>query len=86
MTDLTQIDKNFKINVDGDYLINWYADCRDPKKLIHNKKEIDKAQCQISMDSFHDYYNCLDDKIFSSALFFETLNNIGGEWAAKDVD
>ena len=86
VTDLTQIDKIFKINVDGDYLINRYADGRDPKKLIHNKKEIDKAQCQISTDTFHDYYNCLDDKIFSGAIFFETLNNIAGEWAIKDVD
>ena len=86
VTDLSQLDKIFKINVDGDYLIYRYGEGTDAKKLLHNKKEIDKAQCHISTDTFHDYYNCVDNKIFSGDFFFEILNSLSGEWALKDVD
>ena len=44
------------------------------------------AQCHISTDTFHDYYNCVDNKIFSGDFFFEILNSLSGEWALKDVD
>ena len=86
VTDLSQLDKIFKINIDGNYLIYRYGEGTDAKKLLHNKKEIDKAQCHISTDTFHDYYNCVDNKIFSGDFFFEILNSLSGEWAIKDVD
>jgi len=86
VTDLTQLDKIFNINVDGEYIIQRYAEGKDENKVIHNKKEIDKAQCQISSDTFHDYYNCLSDPIFSGEFFFEFLNDLSGEWAIKDSE
>ena len=86
VTDLTELDKIFKINVDGDYVIQRYAEGKEEKKVLHNKKEINKAQCQISTDTFHDYYNCVDDKIFSGDFLFELLNDLSGEWAIKDME
>ena len=86
VTDLTELDKIFKINVDGDYVIQRYAEGKEEKKVLHNKKEINKAQCQIETDTFHDYYNCVDDKIFSGDFFFELLNDLSGEWAIKDME
>ena len=86
VSDLTQLDKIFKMNVDGDYIIQRYAEGKEEKKVLHNKKEINKAQCQIETDTFHDYYNCVDDKIFSGDFFFELLNDLSGEWAIKDME
>ena len=86
VSDLTKLDQIFKINVDGDYIIQRYAEGKDEKKILHNKKEINKAQCQIESDTFHDYYTCVDDSIFSGNFFFEFLNDLSGEWALKDVE
>ena len=85
VSDLTKLDQIFKMNVDGDYIIQRYAEGKEEKKILHNKKEINKAQCQIQSDTFHDYYNCLDDKIFGGDFFFEFLNDLSGEWALKDA-
>ena len=86
VSDLTQLDKIFKINVDGEYIIQRYAEGKDENKVMHNKKEINKAECQISCDTFHDYYNCLSDPIFSGEFLFEFLNDLSGEWAIKDSE
>ena len=86
VTDLTELDKIFKINVDGDYIIQRYAEGKDEKKVLHNKKEINKAQCQIESDTFSDYYTCVDDSIFSGDFFFQFLNDLSGEWAIKDEE
>ena len=86
VTDLTELDKIFKINVDGEYIKQRYAEGKEEKKILHNKKEIDKAQCQIATDTFHDYYNCVNDPIFSGDFFFEFLNDLSGEWAIKDIE
>ena len=74
------------MNVDGDYIIQRYAEGKEEKKVLHNKKEINKAQCQIQSDSFHDYYTCVDNSIFSGDFFFEFLNDLSGEWALKDEE
>ena len=81
VTDLTDLQKIFQINVDGDYLVQRYAEAKKPEKLIHNKKEVRKAQCQIENDNYHDYYICAADTVFDVAYFFEFLNEISGEWA-----
>ena len=86
VSDLTELDKIFKIDVDGDYIKQRYAEGKEEKKILHNKKEINKAQCQIESDTFHDYYTCLDDKIFGGDFFFELLNDLSGEWALKDEE
>ena len=86
VSDLTQLDKIFKMNVDGDYIIQRYAEGKEEKKVLHNKKEINKAECQIQSDTFHDYYTCIDDTIFSGQFFFELLNDLSGEWALKDAE
>ena len=81
VNDLTELDKIFKIDVDGDYIIQRYAEGKDEKKIVHNKKEINEAQCQIQTDTYHDFYVCAADTIFSKEYFFELLNDLSGEWA-----
>ena len=80
VNDLTELDKIFKIDVDGDYIIQRYAEGKDEKKIVHNKKEINAAQCQIQTDTYHDFYVCAADTIFSKEYFFEFLNDLSGEW------
>ena len=80
VNDLTELDKIFKIDVDGDYIIQRYAEGKDEKKIVHNKKEINEAQCQIQTDTYHDFYVCAADTIFSKEYFFELLNDLSGEW------
>ena len=80
VNDLTELDKIFKIDVDGDYIIQRYAEGKDEKKIVHNKKEINEAQCQIQTDTYHDFYVCAADTIFSKEYFFEFLNDLSGEW------
>ena len=53
--------KIFKINVDEGYTMQRYAEGKDESKILHNKKEINIAQCQIESDTFHDFYTCLSD-------------------------
>lgn len=80
VNDLTELDKIFKIDVDGDYIIQRYAEGKDEKKIVYNKKEINEAQCQIQTDTYHDFYVCAADTIFSKEYFFELLNDLSGEW------
>ena len=80
VNDLTELDKIFKIDVDGDYIIQRYAEGKDENKIVHNKKEINEAQCQIQTDTYHDFYVCAADTIFSKEYFFELLNDLSGEW------
>jgi uncharacterized protein YkuJ len=81
VNDLTELDKIFKIDVDGEYIIQRYAEGKDESKIIHNKKEIRYAQCQLDTDTYHDYYVCAADTIFSKDYLWEFLNDISGEWA-----
>ena len=81
VTDLTDLDKIFKLDVDGEYIIQRYAQAKDEKELLHNKKEIRQAQCQIETDHFHEYFVCAYDTIFTPDYLFEFLNDISGEWA-----
>ena len=80
VNDLTELDKIFKIDVDGDYIIQRYAEGKEEKEIVHNKKEINEAQCQIQTDTYHDFYVCAADTIFSTEYFFELLNDLSGEW------
>ena len=86
VTDLTELDKMFKIDVDGEYIIQRYAEGKDEGKILHNKKEIRIAQCQIQTDTYHDYYVCAADTIFSVEYMYEFLNNLSGEWAIKSEE
>ena len=86
VTDLTELDKIFKINVDEGYTMQRYAEGKDESKILHNKKEINIAQCQIESDTFHDFYTCLSDPIFTGNFAFELLNDLSGEWPIKDVE
>ena len=85
VSDLTEREQMCSINVEGEYIQKRYSD-NASEKQIHNKKEIRKAECQIQSDTFHDYYTCIDDTIFSGQFFFELLNDLSGEWALKDAE
>ena len=56
------------------------VELKDENKIVHNKKEINEAQCQIQTDTYHDFYVCAADTIFSKEYFFEFLNDLSGEW------
>ena len=86
VTDLTELDKIFKINVDEGYTMQRYAEGKDESKVLHNKNEINIAQCQIESDTFHDFYTCLNDPIFTGNFAFEILNDLSGEWPIKDLE
>ena len=83
VSDLTQLEDIFKIDVDGEYIKQRYAEGKNETKIIHNKKEIRTAQCQIETDNYHDYYVCNADTIFSADYLFEFLNDLSGEWPTK---
>ena len=83
VTDLTELDKIFKINVDGEYILQRYAQGKEEDKILHNKNEIRHAQCQIESDTYHDYFLCAADTIFSRDYLWEFLNDISGEWPKK---
>ena len=83
VTDLTKLDKIFKINVDGEYILQRYAQGKEEDKILHNKNEIRHAQCQIESDTYHDYFLCAADTIFSRDYLWEFLNDISGEWPKK---
>ena len=81
VNDLTDLENIFKIDVDGDYIIQRYAQGKEESKILHNKNEIRNAQCQIQMDTYHDFYVCAADTIFSKEYLWEFLNDISGEWS-----
>lgn len=83
VSDLTEMDKMCSIDVEGEYIKKRHSDNAD-EKMMHDKKEIRKAECTITTDSYHDYYICTEQSMFSSAYFYELLNDISGEWGIED--
>ena len=82
VSDLTEMDKMCSINVEGEYIKKRHCDNAD-EKTLHDKKEIRKAECTITTDSYHDYYICTEQSMFSTAYFYELLNDISGEWGLE---
>ena len=83
VTDLTQIENMTKIDVEGEYILKRYADSAT-EKMMHNKKEIKKAKCTITTDSFRDYYICTEQGIFNGDFFHYTISEISGEWGKTE--
>ena len=79
VTDLTEREKMCSINVEGEYIKKRYCDNASEKKM-HDKKEIRKAECTITTDSYNDYFICTEKSIFTRAYFYKLLNDISGEW------
>ena len=79
VSDLTEIEKMTQIDVEGDYILKRYADAVD-EKVTHDKKEIKKAKCIITTDSYKDYFKCTEQSIFNKEYFYELLSEISGEW------
>ena len=50
------------------------------EKKIHDKKEIIKAHCTITTDSFEDYFKCTEQGIFNKDFLYKTLSDLSGEW------
>ena len=82
VSDLTELEKVFSINVEGEYIKKRYCDNVDEKKLS-DKKEIRKAECQISTDSYYDYFVCTEQSMFTEDYFYKLLNDISGEWGKE---
>ena len=82
VSDLSEMDKMCSINVEGEYIKKRHCDNAD-EKTLHDKKEIRKAECTITTDSYHDYYICTEQSMFSTAYFYELLNDISGEWGLE---
>ena len=82
VTDLTELEKIFSIDVEGEYIKKRYCDNVDEKKT-HDKKEIRKAECTISTDSYYDYFVCTEQSMFTKAYFYKILNDISGEWGKE---
>lgn len=82
VSDLSEMNKMCSINVEGEYIKKRHCDNAD-EKTLHDKKEIRKAECTITTDSYHDYYICTEQSMFSSAYFYELLNDISGEWGLE---
>ena len=70
------------INVEGEYIQKRYSD-NASEKQIHNKKEIRKAECTITTDSYYDYFVCTEQSIFTKAYLYKLLNDISGEWGKE---
>ena len=82
VSDLTQIEEMTKIDVEGQYILKRYADSATEKQM-HDKKEIKKAKCTITKDSFQDYFICSEQGIFNIDFFYQTLSDISGEWGKQ---
>ena len=82
VTDLTERNEMCSINVEGEYISKRYGD-KATEKQMHNKKEIAKAQCTITTDSYYDYFICTEESIFTTAYFYKLLNDISGEWGKE---
>ena len=83
VTDMTEIEKMTQINVEGEYIMKRYADSATEKQM-HDKKEIKKAKCTITTDSFDDYIKCVELGIFNLDYFYKTLSDISGEWGKTE--
>jgi len=82
VSDLTEMDKMCSINVEGEYIKKRYSDNASEKKM-YDKKEIKKAECTITTDSYIEYFACTEQSIFTSAYFYKLLNDISGEWVKE---
>ena len=82
VNDLTEMDKMCSINVEGEYIKKRYSD-NASEKQIHDKKEVRKAECTITTDSYHDYFVCTEQSIFTEAYLFKLMNDISGEWGKE---
>ena len=82
VSDLTEMDKMCSINVEGEYIKKRYSDNASEKQM-HDKKEIIKAECTITTDSYYDYFACTEQSMFSMAYFYKLLNDISGEWGKE---
>ena len=85
VSDMSHIEEMTKINVEGEYILKRYADSASEKKM-HDKKEIKKAKCTITTDSFQDYFKCTEQGIFNTEFFYKTLSDISGEWGINPDD
>ena len=79
VSDMSHIEEMTKINVEGKYILKRYADSASEKKM-HDKKEIIKAHCTITTDSFEDYFKCTEQGIFNKDFIYKTLSDLSGEW------
>ena len=82
VSDLTEMDKMCSIDVEGEYIKKRYSDNASEKKM-HDKKEIKKAKCTITTDSYVDYFTCTEQSMFSGAYYNKLLNDISGEWGKE---
>ena len=83
VTDMTEIEKMTQINVEGEYIMKRYADSATEEQM-HDKKEIQKAKCTITTDSYIDYVNCAEVGLISVEFYFSAINDISGEWGIKE--
>ena len=83
VTDMTEIENMTKINVEGEYIMKRYADSATEKQM-HDKKEIKKAKCTITTDSYNDYVKCAEIDVFSVDYFYNALSDISGEWGIPE--
>ena len=82
VSDLTEREQMCSINVEGEYIKKRYSDNASEKQM-HDKKEILKAECTITTDSYYDYFECTEQSIFTTAYFYKLLNDISGEWGKE---
>jgi len=64
VSDLTEMDKMCSINFEGEYIKKRYSDNVNEKKM-YDKKEIRKAECTITTDSYMEYFVCTGQSIFT---------------------
>ncbi len=83
VSDLTEMDAMCSIDVEGEYIRKRYGDNANEKK-VHNKKEIRKAECTITTDSYYDYFVCTEQSMFTQAYYYKILNDISGEWGKEE--
>ena len=82
VSDLTEREQMCSINVEGEYIKKRYSDNASEKQM-HDKKEILKAECTITTDSYYDYFECTEQSMFTTAYFYKLLNDISGEWGKE---
>ena len=82
VSDLTEREQMCSINTEGEYIKKRYSDNASEKQM-HDKKEILKAECTITTDSYYDYFECTEQSMFTTAYFYKLLNDISGEWGKE---
>ena len=82
VSDLTEREQMCSINTEGEYIKKRYSDNASENQM-HDKKEILKAECTITTDSYYDYFECTEQSMFTTAYFYKLLNDISGEWGKE---